>query len=87
VFFPAYDIARPDGGRVRFAALDLAASGAGCVRLSRVDGLDQELWLDATLPPNWHDGPLYQRLYIAPLFPERVWLRLVRWWPSLSALG
>jgi hypothetical protein len=87
VFFPAYDVVRPDGGHVRFAAIDVPESGAGCVRLSRVGGLDRDLWLDATLTPDWRDQPLYQRLYIAPLFPERVWLRLAHWWPSLAALG
>jgi hypothetical protein len=87
VFFPAYDIVRPDGGHVRFAAIDVPESGVECVRLSRVDGLERDLWLDATLTPDWRDLPLYQRLYIAPLFPERVWLRIAHWWPSLAALG
>jgi hypothetical protein len=87
VFFPAYDIVRPDGRHVRFAAIDVPESGAACVRLSRVDGIDRDLWLDATLAPDWRNQPLYQRLYIAPLFPERVWLRIAHWWPSLAAIG
>ena len=87
VFFPAYDIVRPDGGHVRFAAIDVPESGAGCVRLSRVDGIERDLWLDATLPPDWRELALHQRLYIAPLFPERVWLRIAHWWPSLAAIG
>jgi hypothetical protein len=87
VYFPAYEITRPDGGHVRFAALEVDERAAGCVRLARVEGIERDLWLDATLPPDWRNQPLYQRLYLAPLFPERLWLRIARWWPSLAALG
>jgi len=88
VFFAAYAFSTRDDRRVGFVGVDVPAGSEGCVRLSRVrGGLDDELWLDATLVPGWRERPLYQRLYLAPLVPERAWLKIARWWPSLAALG
>jgi hypothetical protein len=66
----------------RFAGID----GPACVRVSRVRGIDQLLWMDATLTQP-DSRPLNQRVYIGTAFPTRVWLKLAQWWPSISSLG
>jgi hypothetical protein len=86
-FFAAYASGAAQGEPTQFAGVEVAAGAEGCVRLSRVRGLDDALWLDATLAPGWRDRPLYERLYLGPLFPERLWLRIAKWWPSFAALG
>ena len=87
VFFPVYAIDLGHGDSARFAGVAVADDGSACVRLSRVRGIDNEIWLDATLAPEWRQQPLYQRLYLGPAFPERVWLKIAHWWPAFATLG
>ena len=87
VFFPAYAIDLGQGNWARFAGVEVGEDGAACVRLSRVRGIDEAIWLDATLAPGWRQQPLYERLYLGPAFPERVWLKIAHWWPAVAALG
>ncbi len=87
VFFPAYAIDLGQGNSARFAGVEVTEAGASCVHLSRARGVDNAIWLDATLAPDWRQQPLYQRLYLGPVFPERVWLKIAHWWPAVAALG
>ncbi len=87
VFFSAYAVDLGQGNSARFSGIDVADAGAACVRLSRVRGVDDAIWLDTTLAPDWRQQPLYQRLYLGPVFPERVWLKIAHWWPAFAALG
>jgi hypothetical protein len=88
VFLPVYSVERADGRVSRFTGIDVPASAAACVRLSRVREVERSpLMLDVVLSQGWRSEPLYQRLYLGPLLPERVWLRVARWWPRVAALG
>ncbi|HXD72398.1 MAG TPA: hypothetical protein VN628_01610 [Vicinamibacterales bacterium] len=87
IFAPVYGIDSPRTGGARFSGVDVAPESAACVRVSKVRGLDQVLWIDARLTPDWRKSALYQRLYIGPAFPERLWLKLAQWWPGISNLG
>jgi hypothetical protein len=66
-----------------FAGVD----GPSCVRAWRVSGIDQLLWMDATLSQGPEARPLNERVYIGTAFPTRIWLKLAQWWPSISNLG
>jgi hypothetical protein len=87
LFFPAYG----RGGGYRdsgFIGIDVPPAQADCIRVARVrDVRSLPLLLDATLPPGWESGPLYARVWLAPLMPESVWARVAKWWPGLAALG
>jgi hypothetical protein len=88
VFLPVYSIEAADGGVSRFVGVDVPAPSASCVRISRVRQAERSpLLLDATLMPDWQAQPMYQRLYIGPTMPERLWLRLVHRWPRIAELG
>src|SRR5262249_25441575 len=76
VFVPAYSVETAGGNVSRFASVDVPAASVPCVRLSRAPSLERSaLLLDATLADDWQTQPMYQRLYIGPLLPERVWVR------------
>ncbi len=83
VFMPVYANEVATGGSARFTGID----GPACVRASRIRGIDQVLWIDAVLTPGWRQQPLHQRVYLGTAFPERIWLKLAQWWPSLATLG
>ncbi|HUK33167.1 MAG TPA: hypothetical protein VLV86_04590, partial [Vicinamibacterales bacterium] len=88
VFVPVYSIEMANGSVSRFVSVDVPAAAKKCVRLSRARELEQiPLMLDASLPYDWRSRPLYQRLYIAPIMPERVWLRVARWLPRVAEIG
>jgi len=87
VFVPVYAMDAPGGEASRFTGIDVPPAAAACVRISRVRGIDQLLWVDATLAPGWQRQPLHQRLYLGAAFPERVWLKIAQWWPAFAALG
>ncbi len=88
VFIPAYSIEHGDEGSSQLANINLPAAAAPCVRLSRAPDLEREpLMLDVTLAKDWTAQPMYERLYLGPVMPERVWVRLARWWPGVSDLG
>jgi hypothetical protein len=88
VFLPVYSIEQADGRLSRFVGVDVPTSSATCVRISRARELEHEpLLLNATLPEDWQSQPVYQPLYIGPLIPERVWLRVARRWPRVAELG
>jgi hypothetical protein len=82
-FLPVYAIDAPNREPSRFVGVE----GPACIHVSRVRGIDQLLWIDATLTPGWMDAPLYQRVYIGTAFPQRVWLKIAHWWPSFATLG
>ena len=87
VFFPAY---RASGGDTApgFIGIDLPEARADCVRVGRIpDTRSLPLLLDATLPSEWENGPLYARVGLMSLMPESVWVRVARWLPGLAALG
>ena len=65
----------------------VGVEGPACIHVARVRGIDQLLWIDATVTPDWTDASLHQRVYIGTAFPQRVWLKLAHWWPSIAALG
>jgi hypothetical protein len=83
VFLPIYAIDAAHGQSSRFTGVEAPA----CVRVSRILGIDQLLWIDATLAPDWTAKPLYERVYIGTAFPERIWLKIAHWWPSFANLG
>lgn len=87
VFFPAYAIDLPNGDPARLTGVEVAPASAACLQIARVKGIDHLLWIDATLTPGWRDAPLHQRLYLGAAVPERLWLKLAHWWPSLTTLG
>jgi hypothetical protein len=73
----------PKGEPSRFIGVE----GPACIHVSRVRGIDQLLWIDATVTPDWTAESLHQRVYIGTAFPQRVWLKIAHWWPSFAALG
>jgi hypothetical protein len=83
VFMPVYAIDAANGRSSRFTAVEAPP----CVRASRIRGIDQLLWIDATLTPDWTTRPLYERVYIGTAFPQRIWLKIAHWWPSFANLG
>jgi len=88
VFVPVYSIETADGGLSRFAGIDVPEASTPCIRLSRaIDAERSPLLLNAALASDWQTQPLHQRLYIGPVLPERLWLRLARQWPRIAGLG
>ena len=86
-FLPVYSLERADGVS-RFVSVDIPAAAAPCLRLARARELERvPLMLDAVLSRDWQSQPLAQQLYIGPILPERVWLRVARWWPRVAGLG
>lgn len=87
-FVPVYSLETADGRTSRFAGVDVPAAALRCVRLSRARAAEKmPLLLDAMLPDDWRSQPIYRRLYLGTVMPERVWLRIARWWPRVSELG
>jgi len=87
IFAPVYAMTSAKSGPVAFSGVEVPPESAACVRVSQVRGIEPLLWVDATLAPGWQNGPLHQRVYIGTAFPERVWLKLAHWWPSLATVG
>ena len=84
IFLPVYSIESADGGVSRFASVDVPAAAASCARFARARDLER---LPLMLPQDWRSRPLAQRLSIQPILPERVWLRVARWWLRIAELG
>jgi hypothetical protein len=82
-FLPVYAMDLPSGEPSRFTGVE----GPACIHVSRIRGIDQLLWIDATLTPDWASAPAYQRVYLGTAFPVRVWLKIAHWWPSFTNLG
>jgi hypothetical protein len=82
-FLPVYALDVQGGEQSRFAGVE----GPACIHVSRVLGIDQLLWIDAMVTPDWTAASLHQRVYIGTAFPVRVWLKIAQWWPSFASLG
>ncbi len=87
VFAPVYAMDMPGRESPRFTGVEVPPASAGCVHVSRVRGIDELVWVDAALAPGWQRQPLNQRVDLGIAFPERIWLKIARWWPSFAALG
>jgi len=88
LFIPVYSIEVGEGRWSRFASVEVPEALAQCVRLFRARELERlPLLLDARLPEDWRARRMYQPLYLGSMLPERVWLRLARWWPTIAELG
>jgi len=88
MFLQVYSIESREGHVSRFSSVDVSERVSSCVRLARARETERlPLMLDATLPTNWNAAPMYERLYLGPLLPERIWVRVARWWPRVAALG
>jgi len=84
IFLPVYSNESADGGASRFASVDVPAAAASCARFARARDFER---LALMLPQDWRSRPLAQRLSIQPILPERVWLRVARWWLRIAELG
>jgi hypothetical protein len=88
LFIPVYSIEVGDGRWSRFVSIEVPKALAPCVRLLRARELERlPLILDARLSEDWRSRRMYQPLYLGSTLPERVWLRLARWWPAIAELG
>ena len=87
VFLPVYSVPLGEGV-YRFSGVELPAADAACASISRARQIERlPLLLDVTLLPGWDSESPHQRVYLGPILPERLWLKVAQWWPRVAALG
>jgi len=88
VFVPVYSVPIGSDSVYAFTDLEVPDAAAGCIGVSRARQVEQSpLLLDVTLQPGWAEQPLFERVYLGSIVPERLWLKMARWWPRIAELG